>query len=131
MEYEHQDVDPKVPVLHGESLKDFVRYRRAVEAAHFSMTEDEQKRLGPKLYQNLLGVKTSVPVLIEQLEPKDLLGADGAAKLIKYLVDHRFGTTSFREMPRVYDAFLRRHDLQEDGRGTDGGCHHVHARCEA
>ena len=61
-------IDPKVPMLIGESLKDFKTYLRAVQATWLSLNEEEQKRLGPKLYRDLLGAWTSVSVFIEQLE---------------------------------------------------------------
>ena len=48
------DVDSKVPVLTGESLKDFKTRQRAVRATWLSLSEGDQKRLGPKLYRNLL-----------------------------------------------------------------------------
>ena len=47
------DIDPKVPVLTGESLLDFKTYRRAVQATWLSLSEEEQKRPGPKLHRNL------------------------------------------------------------------------------
>eukprot|EP00959_Pyramimonas_sp_CCMP1952_P076809 1605180-Pyramimonas_sp.AAC.1 len=54
-------VDPKIPVLKGETLKDFTRYKRAVQAAELSCESSEQKRaLGPKLYRNLLGADNSI-----------------------------------------------------------------------
>ena len=62
------DIDPKVPVLIGESLKDFKTYQRAVQATWLSLNEEDQKRHGPKLYRNLLGAKTSVSIFIEQLD---------------------------------------------------------------
>ena len=37
------DIDPKVPVLTGESLKDFKTYQRAVQATWLSLSEEEQK----------------------------------------------------------------------------------------
>ena len=39
------DIDPKVPVLTGESLKDFKTYQRAVQATWLSLSEEDQKRL--------------------------------------------------------------------------------------
>ena len=38
------DIDPKVPVLTGESLKDFKTYQRAVQATWLSLSEQDQKR---------------------------------------------------------------------------------------
>ena len=76
------DINPKVPVLTGESLKDFKTYQRAVQATWLSLSEEDQKRLGPKLYRNLLGAKTSVSIFIEQLDPALLTGTDGPAKLL-------------------------------------------------
>ena len=63
------DIDPKVPVLTRESLKDFKTYQRAVQATWLSLSEEDQKLLGPKLYRNLLGAKTSVSIFTEQLDP--------------------------------------------------------------
>ena len=100
------DIDPKVPVLTGESLKDFKTYQRAVQATWLSLSEDDQKRLGPKLYRNLLGAKTSVSIFIEQLDPALLTGTDGPAKLLAELENGRFQRTGFKEMPRAYETFL-------------------------
>ena len=78
-------IDPKVPVLTGGSLKDFKTYQRAVQATWLSLSEEDQKRLGPKLYRNLLAAKTSVSISIEQLDPALLTGTEGPAKLLAEL----------------------------------------------
>ena len=39
------DIDPKVPVLTGESLKDFKTYQRPAQASWLSLSEEDQKRL--------------------------------------------------------------------------------------
>ena len=49
------DIDPKVPVLTGEILKDFKTY--AVQGTWLSLSEEDQKSLGPKLSRNLLGAR--------------------------------------------------------------------------
>ena len=63
-------VDNRIPVLAGESQRDFVRYKRLVQAAVLSASEDEKKTLGPRLYKNLLGLNSSISLLIEQEDPK-------------------------------------------------------------
>ena len=109
------DIDPKVPVLTGESLKDFKTYQRAVQATWLSLSEEEQKRLGPKLYRNLLGAKTSVSIFIEQLDPALLTGTDGPAKLLAELENGRFQRTGFQEMPRAYETFYEKTVFQRGG----------------
>ena len=50
-------IDPKVSVLGGESLKDYTRYKRSVEASVLGCDSEEHKEaLGPKLYKNLLAL---------------------------------------------------------------------------
>ena len=88
----------KVPVLIGESLKDFKTYQRAVKPRGCRSSEEDQKRLGPKLYRNLLGAKTSVSIFIEQLDPALLTGTDGPAKLLAELENGRFQKTGFQEL---------------------------------
>ena len=109
------DLDPKVPVLTGESLKDFKTYQRAVQATWLSLSEEDQKRLGPKLYRNLLGAKTSVSIFIEQLDPALLTGTDGPAKLLAELENGRFQRTGFQEMPRAYETFYEKTVFQRGG----------------
>ena len=109
------DIDPKVPVLIGESLKDFKTYQRAVQATWLSLSEEDQKRLGPKLYRNLLGAKTSVSIFIEQLDPALLTGTDGPAKLLAELENWRFQRTGFQEMPRAYETFYEKTVFQRSG----------------
>ena len=109
------DIDPKVPVLTSESLKDFKTYQRAVQATWLSLSEEEQKRLGPKLYRNLLGAKTSVSIFIEQLDPALLTGTDGPAKLLAELENGRFQRTGFQEMPRAYETFYEKTVFQRGG----------------
>ena len=101
------DIDPKVPVLTGESLKDFKTYQRAVQATWLSLSEEDQKRLGPKLYRNLLGAKTSVSIFIEQLDPP--------AKLLAELENGRFQRTGFQEMPKAYETFYEKTVFQRGG----------------
>ena len=109
------DIDPKVPVLTGESLKDFKTYQRAVQATWLSLSEEDQKRLGPKLYRNLLGAKTSVSIFIEQLDPALLTGTDGPPKLLAELENGRFQRTGFQEMPRAYETFYEKTVFQRGG----------------
>ena len=109
------DIDPKVPVLTGESLKDFKTYQRAVQATWLSLSEEDQKRLGPKLYRNLLGAKTSVSIFIEQLDPALLTGTDRPAKLLAELENGRFQRTGFQEMPRAYETFYDKTVFQRGG----------------
>ena len=100
------DIDPKVPVLTGESLKDFKTYQRAVQATWLSLSEEDQKRLGPKLYRNLLGAKTSVSLFIEQLDLALLTGTDGPAKLLAELENGRL---------RAYETFNEKTVFQRGG----------------
>ena len=109
------DIDPKVPVLTGESLKYFKTYQRAVQATWLSLSEEDQKRLGPKLYRNLLGAKTSVSIFIEQLDPALLTGTDGPAKLLAELENGRFQRIGFQEMPRAYETFYEKTVFQRGG----------------
>ena len=45
-------IDARISVLGGESLKDYTRYKRSVEASILACEkEDEKKALGPKLYK--------------------------------------------------------------------------------
>ena len=37
------DVDPKVPVLRGESIKDFQRYEKVVTATALGLSDDERE----------------------------------------------------------------------------------------
>ena len=71
--------------------------------------------LGPKLYRNLLGAKTSVSIFIEQLEPALLTGTDGPAKLLAELENGRFQRTGFQEMPRAYETFYEKTVFQRGG----------------
>ena len=102
-------------MLTGESLKDFKTYQRAVQATWLSLSEEEQKRLGPKLYRNLLGAKTSVSIFIEQLDPALLTGTDGPAKLLAELENGRFQKIGFQEMPRAYETFYEKTVFQRGG----------------
>ncbi|CAK0825490.1 unnamed protein product [Prorocentrum cordatum] len=109
-------VDPKVPVLKGETLQDFTRYKRAVQAAELSCESAEQKRaLGPKLYRNLLGADNSISVLIEQSDPVDYATEDGARVLLKFLEDQRFAKSSFRELPKAFDQFFDQTHFERKG----------------
>ena len=74
-----------------------------------------RKRLGPKLYRNLLGAKTSVSIFIEQLDPALLTGTDGPAKLLAELENGRFQKTGFQEMPRAYETFYEKTVFQRSG----------------
>ena len=99
-------IDTKVSVLSGESLKDYTRYKRSVEASVLGCDTDEQKKaLGPKLYKNLLALNNSISVLVEQEDPARFAAVDGAKKLLAFLEKERFTKTGFREMPKVYDKF--------------------------
>ncbi len=100
-------VDPKIPVLRGESLKDFTRYKRAAQAATLACeTEEQKKSLGPKLYRNLLGADNSISVLIEQTDPRDYATGDGAEVQARYLEKERFAKSNFRELPKRFDKFF-------------------------
>ena len=105
----------RFPVLIGESLKDFKTYQRAVQATWLSLSEEDQKRLGPKLFRNLLRAKTSVSIFIEQLDPALLTGTDGPAKLLAELENGRFQKTGFQEMPRAYETFCEKTEFQRGG----------------
>ena len=79
-------IDTKVSVLSGESLKDYTRYKRSVEASVLGCDTDEQKKaLGPKLYKNLLALNNSISVLVEQEDPARFAAVDGAKKLLAFL----------------------------------------------
>ncbi|CAK0852939.1 unnamed protein product [Prorocentrum cordatum] len=100
-------VDPKIPVLKGETLKDFTRYKRAVQAAELGCESKEQKiALEPKLYRNLLGADNSIRVLIEQTGPKDYAVEKGAEVLLKFFEAERFAKSSFRELPKAFDTLF-------------------------
>ena len=124
-------IDPKVPVLIGESLKDFKTYQRAVQATWLSLNEEDQKRLGPKLYRNLLGAKTSVSIFIEQFDPALLTGTDGPAMLLAGLEKSRFQKTGFQEMPRAYETFYEKTVFQTQWFGANGDVSDKDRGCEA
>ena len=106
MAHDYGGIDPKVSVLGGESLKDYTRYKRSVEASVLGCDTDEQRKaLGPKLYKNLLALNNSISILIEQEGPAKFASADGAKKLLEFLEKERFAKTGFTEMPKVYDKF--------------------------
>ncbi|CAK0806782.1 unnamed protein product [Prorocentrum cordatum] len=115
-EHHNSAVDPRIPVLKGETLKDFTRYKRAVQAAELSCeTEDQLQALGPKLYRNLLGADNSISVLIEQTDPKDYAKKEGARALLAYLEAQRFAKSSFRELPKAFDAFFDQTHFERKG----------------
>ena len=63
-------IDAKVSVLGGESLKDYTRFKRSVEASILACEKDEERKaLGPRLYKNLLALNNSISVLVEQEDP--------------------------------------------------------------
>ena len=95
--------------------REFKTYQRAVQATWLSLSEEDQKRLRPKLYRNLLGAKTSVSIFIEQLDPALLTGTDGPAKLLAELENGRFQKTGFQEMPRAYETFYEKTVFQRGG----------------
>ncbi|CAK0825150.1 unnamed protein product [Prorocentrum cordatum] len=100
-------VDPTIPVLKGETLKDFTRYKWAVQTAELGCESKEQRiALGPKLYRNLLGADNSISVPIEQTDPKDDAVEKNAEMLLKFLEAKRFAKNSFRELPKAFDAFF-------------------------
>ena len=111
----YPDVDPKVPTLTGETVKDFQRYEKVVKATRLSVDEDDQKRLGPRLYRNLLGARNSVSLLVEQLDVSTLAAANGPQVLLKYLRDNRLGTLSLRELPRAYEVFYEQTQFRRVG----------------
>ncbi|CAK0843150.1 unnamed protein product [Prorocentrum cordatum] len=79
-------VDPEIPVLKGESLEDFTRHKRAVQAAELGCKSKGQKiTLGPKLYRNFLGADNSISVLIGQTGPKNYAVEKGSEVLLKFL----------------------------------------------
>ena len=126
------DIDPKVPVLTGESLKDFKTYQRAVQATWLSLSEEEQKRLGPKLYRNLLGAKTSVSIFIEQLDPALLTGTDGTAKLLAELEnDGRFQKTGFQGDAESIRDLLWETSVSTRWFGANGNVSDSDRGCEA
>ena len=99
-------IDAKVSVLGGESLKDYTRFKRSVEASILACEKDEERKsLGPRLYKNLLALNNSISVLVEQEDPAKFSDTDGARKLLDFLEKERFAKTGFREMPKVYDKF--------------------------
>ena len=116
------NIDPKVPVLRGEMLKDFKKYKTAVKATVLSIEDGDKKRVGPKLYRNLFGLGNSISILIEQRDPAQLAKDDGADIFIKYLEDNRFGISALKEIPRVYDVDA----LPADRRGPDDRLLHGH-----
>ncbi|CAK0803467.1 unnamed protein product [Prorocentrum cordatum] len=107
-------VDPEIPVLKGEMLKDFTRYKRAVQAAELSCDSKEAKQaLGPKLRRNLLGADNSIRVLTEQTNPKDYATEDGAQTLLRFLEEQRFAESSFRELPKAFGEFFDQTHFEE------------------
>ncbi|CAK0798713.1 unnamed protein product [Prorocentrum cordatum] len=109
-------VDPKIPVLKRETLKDYTRCKRAVQAAELSCESKESKQvLGPKLYRNLLGADNSISVLIEQTNPKDDATEDGAQILLRFLEEPRFAKSCFMELPKAFDAFFDQTHFEKKG----------------
>ena len=109
-------IDARISVLGGESLKDYTRYKRSVEASILACEkEDEKKALGPKLYKNLLALNNSISVLVEQEDPSKFSSPDGAKKLLEFLESERFGRTGFREMPKVYDRLYEKVRFEHKG----------------
>ncbi|CAK0858741.1 unnamed protein product, partial [Prorocentrum cordatum] len=106
----NSSVDPEFPVLRGETLKDFTRYKRAVQAAELGCESKEQRTaLGLTLHPNLLGADNSISVLIElsdaqRADPKDYAVEDGA-NVLKFLETERFAKNSFRKLPKAFGAF--------------------------
>lgn len=54
-------------------------------ATALSIDDNDIRKCGPRLYNNLLCVGNNINVLIEQLDPKALLTADGREVLLQYL----------------------------------------------
>ena len=103
--------DSKVPVLSGESVKEFKTYERLVKA-HILSTQgtDEEvkwklKTLGPSLYKNLIVMNNSISTLVEQLDVADLAVENGAQILVDYLKNMRFSEGKLAQLPRVYRRF--------------------------
>ncbi|CAK0849524.1 unnamed protein product [Prorocentrum cordatum] len=106
-ENHNSSVDPKIPVLKGETLKDLTRYKRAVQAEELGCESKEQRTApGPKLYRNLLGADNSISVMIEQTDPRDYAVEDGANVLLQFLGTERFAKSGFGELPQAFDTFF-------------------------
>ena len=106
--------DSKVPVLAGESVKDFKTYEKMVKAHVLSTsgaTEDEVKRklktLGPALYKNLIVMNNSISMLVEQLDVSKLAVENGAEVLLEYLRTMRFSEGKLAQLPRVFRRFYK------------------------
>ena len=100
--------DAKVPVLAGQSVKEFKTYEKLVKAHVLSTTgstDDEVKRkmkaMGPALYKKLIVMGNSIRVLVEQLDVQTLAVENGADTLVKYLREMRFSEGKFAQLPRV------------------------------
>ena len=110
-------IDAKVSVLGGESLKDYTRFKRSVEASILACEKDEERKsLGPRLYKNLLALNNSISVLVEQEDPAKFADVDGAKKLLAFLEQERFAKTGFREMPKVPEKFYENVRFENKGR---------------
>ncbi|CAK0827876.1 unnamed protein product, partial [Prorocentrum cordatum] len=94
-------VDPKIPLLEGTELS--------------CESKESKQALGPKLYRNLLGADNSISVLIEQTTPKDYATEDGAQILLRFLEEQRFAKSSFRELPKAFDAFFDQTHFEKKG----------------
>ena len=110
----HHEFDLRVPVLQGDTTKDFKKYEKVVETHVLSITgrdeaEVDAKKgaLGPALYKNLLLASNSVSTLIEQHDPDEFTGDLGWERLLTLLRDERFHEGKLAELPRVYERFYK------------------------
>ena len=92
-----------------------MRYKRLVQAAAPSCDEGDQKTLGPRLYKNLLGLNSSISLLIEQEDPNDFKGEEGANMLLDFLETKRFNRSALRDLPRAFDEFFEETAFQKKG----------------
>jgi hypothetical protein len=115
--------DAKIPVLAGESVKDFKTYERFVKAhvlATSGVTEDEVQRklktLGPALYKNLIVMNNSISTLVEQMDVQTLAVEDGATVLLEYLRTMRFSEGKHAQHPKSSIDYTRMLYSEEDRR---------------
>ena len=106
--------DTRVPILGGESMKDFKTYERLVKAHVLSISARDaaelaikKKAVGPSLYKNLLTLNNSVSVMIESVDLNSLATENGADMLLTFLKMNCFKEGALVSLPRVYRKFYQ------------------------
>lgn len=107
---EFHDTVPEVAALRGDNHKDDKTYHRAVTNMALTLDEDGLRKLGTRLYRNLLGVGNRISVLVEQLDPKTLMVRRG--------VRHLYGASRhFSARPHAHGVFFESSHFR--GHGDD------------